>query len=375
MKFISIQNNLKKGLNIVGNATTKNINLPILNNILIKASAGKIEFTRTNLEIGIHCVINGKVEEEGEFTVNSRLINDYINLLNTEDKVEIEKKAKELRIKSANYKTVIKGEEAKEFPLIPTINDTLTLELDVFELKDSLTQVLFSAASSENRIELSGVLFNIKEKQLYLASTDSYRLAEKKVSIKNIKNGEKIEKDIIVPAKTISELLRILNSSNLTEEKDDNIEVKISDNQILFNFNSISLISRLINGRYPDYEQIIPKNNKTKAIIDKNELIRAVKAVSLFSKTGINDITINFYKNKTQLSSFSGATGESLVELSNKLEGEENEITVNYRYLLDGLSNLDGDRVIIEILSNNTPCLVKSEKSDDFIYIIMPIKQ
>lgn len=375
MKFISLQENLKRGLNIVGHATIKNVNLPILNNILIKTINGNIELTGTNLEIGIKHTLRGKIEKEGEFTVDSKLITDYVNLLSSGERIEVEEKNKELKIKASNYKTNIKGEEAKDFPLIPTISEDTSYVVDLNDFKKSLSQVVFAVSNSENRVELTGVLFTFHEKILSLAATDSYRLAEKQVKIKSA--DLKDDNVVIVPSKTILELLRILNNFNFEDDVDSGNEIKISisDNQILFTFDSVSLISRLINGRYPDYKQIIPSKSITEVKVVKSELVRAVKAVALFSKSGINDITMVFLKNKISLSSFSGASGESQADVLAQIDGEENEITINYRYLLDGLNNIDGENVIIKVLNNNTPCLIKQENSDDYLYIVMPIKQ
>lgn len=375
MKFISLQENLKKGLNIVGHATIKNVNLPILNNILIKTINGNIELTGTNLEIGIKHILRGKIEKEGEFTVDSKLITDYVNLLNNGEKVEIEEKNKELRIKASNYKTNIKGEDSKDFPLIPTISEDNSYIIKLNDFKKSLSQVVFAVSNSENRVELTGVLFTFNDKMLSLAATDSYRLAEKKIKLK--KGGFEGDDVVIVPSKTILELLRILNNFNFNDELDieNDIKINVSDNQILFTFDTVSLISRLINGRYPDYKQIIPSKSITEIKVVKSEFVRAVKAVALFSKSGINDITMVFLKNKISLSSFSSASGESQADVLADIDGEENEVTINYRYLLDGLNNIDSENVIIKVLNNNTPCLIKQENSDDYLYIVMPIKQ
>lgn len=371
MQFISLQENLKKGLNIVSHTTSKNINLPILSNILIRASSGEIELIGTNLEIGINCKISGKVEQEGEFTVNSKLLTDYVNLLSSGDKVLFKLQENQLSVESENYKIKIKGEEAKEFPLIPTIEggNNFSLEIDVF--RKALSKVIFSVSNSENRLELTGVLFSFSEKGLELAATDSYRLAEKKVNIE--KDQEEFK--IIVPSKTIQELLRILNTLN-DDVLRENIDISFSDNQILFTFNTTSLISRLINGNYPDYKQIIPVNKKTTALVSKNELLRAVKASSLFSKNGINDIFLQFKKKQIVVSSFSNLSGESKIKLGAEIEGEdENEITINYKYLVDGLNNIESERVEISVINNNTPCSIREEGQEDYLYIIMPIKQ
>lgn len=376
MRFIGLLENLKRGLNIVGHITTKNINLPILNNILVKTENGNIELVSTNLEIGISHQLRGKIESDGQFTVDSKLITEYVNLLSGESKVVVEEKEGILKIESGGYKTKIKGEPAKEFPLIPTISKENPFSCEVEKFKKALTSVIFAVSNSENRVELTGVLFSFVKNKLSLAATDSYRLAEKEIEIKKSGGADEEELKIIVPAKTIQELLRILNNlENRELEEKPEIKIYLSENQILFTVDSVELISRLINGHYPDYKQIIPAKSQTEALIERTEIIRAVKAAALFSKTGINDINLQLSKNKIIVSSFSGASGESKIELAATVRGDENEITINHRYLLDGLNNIGDEMVKIGILNNNTPCLLKPEKEDNYLYLVMPIKQ
>ena len=184
------------------------------------------------------------------------------------------------------------------------------------------------------------------------------------------------EQKVIVPGKTVQELMRVLNNLEAGELIND-LELKfyLSENQILFVVDSVELISRLINGHYPDYQQIIPVKSQTNVLVEKSEIIRAVKAAALFSKTGINDVTLLFLKNKIMVSAFSGASGESQIELEAGISGDDNEITINYRYLLDGLNNIEGEMIKLDIVNNSTPCVLKSEKGDDYIYIVMPIRQ
>jgi len=340
MRFISLQENLKRGLNIVGHLTAKNINLPILNNILIKAEGGNIELISTNLEIGIVHQLRGKIEAEGRITVDSKLITEYINLLSNGEKVKIEEKNEEIRVECGSYKTKIKGESAKEFPLIPVISKNSYYSCRVEEFKKALNSVIFAVSTSENRAELTGVSFCFNKSKLSLAATDSYRLAEKEINLSN--SGSTEEYKIIVPAKTAQEFLRILNNlenSNLTEEQD--LKIYLADNQILFTVDSVDFISRLISGHYPDYKQIIPVKSQTNVLSERVELIRAIKAAALFSKAGINDVTMVFSKNKITVSAFSGASGESQIEVDADVVGVDNEITVNYRYLIDGLNNIE----------------------------------
>ncbi|MEI6529267.1 MAG: DNA polymerase III subunit beta [Candidatus Falkowbacteria bacterium] len=374
MQFISLQENLKRGLSITGHVTTKNINLPILNNILIKAENGNIEFVSTNLEIGITHQVRGKIESEGSFTVDSKLIGEYVNLLSGGEKVKVEVKDNELKIECGSYKTKIKGESAKDFPLIPTIPRTGYYACKSGELKKALNSVVFAVSSSENRIELTGVLFSFNKNELSLASTDSYRLAERELAVSA--SGIEGEQKIIVPAKTVQELLRVLSNLEGTElGEDQEVKFYLAENQILFTVDSVELISRLINGHYPDYKQIIPTKSQTDVLVERTELTRAVKAAALFSKTGINDITLLFFKEKIVVSAFSGTSGESQIELEADVKGGDNEVTINYRYLLDGLNNIEGEMVRLGVLNNATPCVLKPEKDEKYLYIVMPIRQ
>ncbi len=377
MKFSILKENLNSALFIVSHITGKNINLPILNNVMIEAKDGNIKLISTNLEMGIIHSMRGKIEKGGSFTVDSKVITDYVALLPNK-RVDVEKKETSLTVECENYKTKIKGQSADEYPLIPSVDKNNYYSAGIDEFKRALTQVVFAVSTSETRLELSGVFFGFRGHKLTLAATDSYRLSEKEVNLKTgAANGEQ---NIIIPARTLLELIRIL--SGLKENGDvagDDEEIKfyISDNQILFTIKSTELISRLIEGQYPDYKQIIPTSAKTTALVNRAELIRAIKASSLFSKTSINDVNLDFPKGKNQLviSSASDQTGESVINLEADSRGEDNGVVINYRYFLDGLNNLDGENVKIEIIDNNTPCLLRPEKEKDYLYIIMPIKQ
>lgn len=374
MKIISLQENLKQGFFAVGRIASKNSTLPILSNVLIKAEKGNIKFITTNLEIGIVSSIRGKIEMEGSFTVDSKIIADYIALLPNK-KVSLELKEKDLIINSENYKTKIKGQSAEEFPLIPDVEKDICYSADAVEFKKALSNVIFAVSTSESRLELSGVLFCFNKESLIMAATDSFRLAEKKIKLKKYND---CDKKIIIPAKTLQELLRIISGgAEIMDNEEKEIKFYISDNQVLFTYGSTELISRLIEGQYPDYEQIIPISRKTTSRINRSEFIRAVKAASLFSKIGINDINIDFpiNKNKAVISAISGQTGENISEVEANVEGSDNSIVMNYKYLLDGLNNMDCEQVDMDVIDNNTPCIIKPENSKDYTYIIMPIKQ
>ena len=375
MKIFSLQENLKQGLVLVSHVASKNVNLPILNNVLIRAEQGKIRLIATNLEIGITNVVRGKVEVEGAFTANSKIISDCVNLLPNK-KVGLEQRNDDLLVDCENYQAKIKGQSAEEFPLIPEVDRKNYFSAPAEAVKKAISQVIFATAISETRLELSGVLFVFAGNNLTVAATDSYRLAEKRIQIKSTSEEEK---KIIIPAKTLQELLRVLSAGLGDEVAGNGQELRfyLSDNQILFTHGSTELVSRLIEGQYPDYQQIIPTTSKTRITIDRQELIRAVKLASLFSKTGINDVNLDFPagKNQVVVSSVSGQTGENITKLEAKVVGDDNSIVVNYRYLLEGLNSIESEAIKIEVIDSNTPCLVKPEQDQGYLYIIMPIKQ
>jgi len=368
MKFVSLQENLKDALYVVGHIAGKNVNLPILNNVLISAEKNNISLTTTDLELGIICKIRGKIEQEGGYTVDSRILYDYISLLPNK-KTEIELSGNEIKINCEKYNTKIKGMNPEEYPVIPENLKENKYSLSASELKNALTQVVFATSSSETRIELTGVLMDFNEESLFLAATDSYRLAEKKIKIKN---DNRSEIKIIIPAKTIQELIRVLAT---IKNNDLEINIYASDNQVVFELENIELVSRLIEGQYPDYKQIIPSNIKTTALVNKQELVRAVKMASLFSKTGINDINFDILNKKLIISSVSGQAGENITEMDVVSSGAENSVVVNYRYLLDCLNVVGAEYIDIGLVDSNTPCVIKPEKDNSYLYIIMPIKQ
>ncbi len=375
MKISSLQENLKSVLMTVGHIAGKNVNLPILNNVLIRAESGHIKLTTTDLEIGIVATVRGKVEEEGVFTVDSRVLSEYIALLPNQ-KVDIALKDNRLKVQCDNYKTVLHGQAADEYPLIPQVEREHHYKVKAEDFKRALSQVIFSVSNSETRIELSGVLLNFKKDELVLAATDSYRLAERKIAVST--NAE-AEKKIIVPAKTLQEVVRILSNLKIDTagEGEREIEIYVSDNQILFVIDSIELISRLIEGQYPDYEQIIPERPETEASVDKTELLRAVKAAAIFAKSGINDINLDFPlgKNQITVTSESSQVGENTINLTAQVKGKDNGIVINFRYLLDGINNIDSEQVILNIIDGATPCVLKSKDNPGYLYVIMPIKQ
>ncbi len=376
MKFTCIKENLKHALDIVSNLTTNNsTNLPILSNVLIIASESKVELKTTNLEIALKSSLRAKVEKEGSFTVPAKTLNDYVNLITTEQ-IEIELIDNELVITSGNSSTKIKGENPDDYPVIPNIEEKIAYALKVDDFRNSLIKTVVAVSKNEIRPELAGVYFkfniNDKERKLVIAATDSYRLAEAKIKIEQ---GEEDSVELIVPSKTIYELIRIINLGK-NKNQEELIRIWVSDNQFAIRYNSFEMTSRLVDGKYPDYKQIIPQQFKTIATISVDSLINKIKAASIFSTEGVFGIKLDvkIKTNKLIVSSTSNQRGEHSSEIDCLAEGEDNSILLNYKYILDGLQHLETETEFC-LNTADSPCLFRPKDNRDYLYIIMPIRQ
>lgn len=383
MRISCTQENLNQGLTIVGHIASKNTALPILNNVLISASKNNIKLSATNLEIGVSCTIRGKIEEDGDFTVNSRLISDYVSFL-PKDRVDLISPSvnkdgvdQSLSINCKNNSTKIKGQEATDFPLIPQIEKNNFYILGGQDFRQAISQVIFSTSVNEARPEINGVAFNFNDGHLVMAATDSYRLAEKTIKLGSKTTGE--NQQVIIPTRTLQEIQRILGSfkdpASISNVED--VEIYLAENQVMFSLGGIELISRLVEGKYPDYKQIIPQDSTTKAILGTQDFIKATKTTSLFARSGIYDVSLKVFSKPGELvvSSVNSQLGENTSRLNAEITGGDNDTVINYRYLLDGLQNLGSDQVEFSLTTGSNPCVLKPTNQKDYLYIIMPIKQ
>lgn len=365
MKVICTQENLKQGLSTVGRIISSSNTLPILSNLLIKTENGQLKISSTNLEVAITTQLRCKVEQDGGVTVVSKTINDLINNLPNKN-ITLETKGNELKIETDNYHTSIKTLPTEEFPLIPKVETGKTLNLDSQELKISLDQVVFAASTNQTQPEISGILLSCDEKGLRIVATDRYRLAERKLEVKE-KDSALFE--VIVPQKTIIELSRIIGNQK------GFVEGVFSETQTALTFNDTQIISRLIDGQYPDYKQIIPTDFKTNVVTEKLPLISALRAVAVFSQ-GSNSVRFEFSREKQliTLTAESSELGSSQVELPAKIEGDSVAVLLNYHYVQDCLASIDSTNLVMKIINDNSPSLILPEGKNDYIYLVMPIK-
>jgi DNA polymerase-3 subunit beta len=382
MNISCTQENLNQGLFIVSHVATKSTTLPILQNIVIRAEKNSIQLAATNLEIGITCTVRGKVEKEGVTTVAAKLLSEYVALLPSGQQVDIaiaDTSEDELvQVVCGRQRTNIKGMPATDFPVIPAIEKGQGYQLSAQSLRQAINQVLFAVSTSETRPEINGVLFSFTKGHLLIAATDSYRLAEKKIMYQGKVDGGEI--DVIVPARSLQEVQRILGGSKdpagITEDTD--VVIHVTDNQISFTLGSVEISSRLIEGKYPEYQQIIPTQLPNTVQVERSALSTAMKTASLFSQSGSFDvaITLDVEHQELVVSSINSQLGESTSRVPAEITGASEKLILNYRYVLDGLQNIPTSTVEFKIIDANSPCiLVPTGTGADYLYLIMPIRQ
>ena len=362
MKLQVTQENLAKALNNVARIAISSRNpLPILSNILLKTVNNRLSISATNLEIAITEKIGSKIQTNGAVTVPARLMQEYVNSLPS-GVLDLELEEHKLHISTEQYRSTINGIIADEYPVVPEIDKGVNWTLPAKECRD-LAKVVFAASSDETRPVLTGVLLQSQKGFLYAASTDSYRLAEKKL----IKTSKEVS--LLIPALAIQELLRIL------PEDVEEIEV-ISDNQqVLFRAGELELVSRLIDSTYPDYRKLIPTNFATTATLDRNEFIAITKVSSLFARESAGSITIKVDESNKQISitSIASQLGENTSSAPAVIQGS-GEVTLNSRYLLDVLNILNGKDVTFSFNGKLDPCVLTDSESNDSTYLVMPLK-
>ncbi len=375
MKLTSTRENLLYSLEIANSFAGKHANLPILQNVLLRAHESGVEISATNLEVSIKTHIRAKVEEPGTFTVPARTLTEYIRLL-TNDQVELSLEGNELIVRSAGSETKIKGFPADEYPVIPGIEEGHTYLIKADAFREAISRVVVSCAKNEIRPEFSGVFCRFNSERypgLLMAATDSYRLSETRIPLAQ---GEDPEVTCIIPGRVMYEIARLIQLGR-GHEGEEHVRLTVSANQVVVRYDTFEMISRLIEGRYPDYTQIIPTSFKTHGTFSVSEMTNKIKAASLFSTVGVNAISFSFDITKKQIAiaSNSTQTGEHVSYIDTEVGGDTQTVLLNHRYVLDGLQQIEADEAEIEITSPDAPCLIRVKGNETFQYIVMPIRQ
>lgn len=368
MKFTCLQENLLKGLNIARQSSSRATTLPILQTFLLQGKQGSLTITSTNLEIGIRVHIRGKEDSEGAICIPQDTLLAYIRNL-PQDKLNLSVVNDELTVEqgddiSAQFKGII----AEDFPNLPEIEVENQISINSNDLKQGLKTVYGSLPRNEFRPEISGVYLAKKGNQLVFVGTDGFRLSEKKINLNNLEGSDF---SVIIPSKTVAEMIRVLDTIEETE-----VTLQFGSSQIKLLADTVEIISKLIDGNFPQYEGLIPQFFRTTFDCDSQELVQSIKLASVFSQNAVNDVKLNLQDDKNlNVSSSDSQTGSNKTKIPVHSTGDTGlTITFNYNYLLDGIQLFKEGAIQFHLNDTDSPVIIKSSETPDFYYLIMPIR-
>jgi DNA polymerase-3 subunit beta len=365
MKITFLSNNLQNKISFLSHAVSTRGQLPILSNFLLEAKNGKLYISATDLEIGISSSFPVNIEKEGRITIPAKNFSDLLTNLENQ-KITLTLEGETLNLTGEKVKASFQTMPAEDFPKLYEEKGEEIISLKKGEVEEYILRVVFSAAIDSSRPALSGVLIDKDRGEALLVATDGYRLSLQK----NVfRAKEELKKTLVVPARVIKELLSIKEEDNIVK-----IFVSEKNNQILFTQGETSLVSRLIEAEYPDYEKIIPTEFNTKTEISREALQNAIKICSVFARETANIIKFSIGMNKIVVSANSPSVGEDTVDIEAKTSGEENEIAFNAKYLLDVLTAVTEESLIFEMTGPLNPGVFKIKGNDSFLHLIMPIR-
>lgn len=362
MKVRVTQEKLNSALGAVSRVAAQRSALPILSNILLHTENKALYLTATNLELAITARAGGKVDKSGQLAIPARLLTDFIGSLPSGDLVLEQDKKHALKVTAENYDSTINGADPEEYPSIPEEVAGETLTLPAAQLKTALQQTVLAASNDEARQVLTGVYIHSENDGVYIVATDSYRLAEKKIEAKAKQFAHNI------PALTMQEVLR-----NIGDQ--ENVAINLSENQAVFRLGDVTIISRLIDGKYPDYRQIIPKESSATAEVDREELLSITKVAGLFARESAGSVIVKVDEADQAISveSIASQTGENTSTTPAKVKGS-GEASLNSRYFVDALQAMTSEKVKFQLSGKHSPCVLKPDSKDNYTHLIMPLK-
>ena len=382
MRTSCLQENLSRGLSVVGRAVASRPTLPVLSHILLATDQSQLKLAATDLELFIVCWIGARVEKEGAITVPARLCVDLINSL-PQERVDLELTDQTLHLSCARNEADINGIDAQEFPLLPAAGEEQQIMLEPDLLRQMIAQVVLAAATDESRPILTGVLARFEENTLTMAAADGFRL-----SVRHAQIPERIAQpmSVVIPAKALNELARISGD----EEEPIGMAITPARSQVLFHLQGdaganegrifgIDLVSQLIEGNFVNYRQIIPTSYTTRTIVNTEDLLKACKTANIFARSEANNVQIEITPGKDgygrlRITASSVEMGDSVIDLDAAVEGDPIAINFNARFLIDALSVMDSAQVALETSAATRPGVLKPVGNEDFVHVIMPMQ-
>lgn len=374
MKVTVLQENLARGLSIVSRAVSPRSTLPVLSNILIASDEGRLRLSATNLELGITCWIAARIDEEGSTTVPARTFNDLVNTLPGDQvQLTLDVKTQNLHVKGGSSNNDIKCIDAQEFPPLPTPEMEGAVQLNVADFKEMIQQVAFAASTDEARPVLMGVLLHVEKDKLTMAAADGFRLSVRKAVLSN---PVPQALNLIIPARALNELARVASDS---EEPIYMVSPK-NRGQVLFRVKDVEIVSQLIDGTFPDYQQIIPRNYKSRTLVSTASLLKACKQAEIFAREGSNVARFDIKQSngemqpsEVEISATSEETGKNETIVEATVDGGSVLIAFNVKFLREALEVIRTPNVALETSAANAPGVVKPVGDDNFLHVIMPM--
>lgn len=366
MKILCSKDSLLTGVNTVQRAVSNKNNLPILQGILLKAETQFLHFAATDLEMGIRCQVNAQVIEEGHIVVPAKLFSEIVRKL-PDTTISLILNDESLTIEYYNSVITIKGFDPEEFPLLPDLFDPISFTLPTDLFKNMIRQTVFACALEESRPVFTGILMQIENQTIRLVATDTHRLAYK---VAEIPNENELEFSGIIPAKTMSEIYRLL------KDEEESLNISFNEAQVAFQFGTVNFISRLIDGQFPNYKQVIPKNCETKTHVSVREFMEAVERASLLARDG--SIGANIVRLKIDSSSLKIEQASEIGKISEQVvvdtEGNEVSIAFNSKFLLDVLRVAECDEIVFELSGSYSPGVIKPINDPNYLCLVLPVR-
>ena len=374
MKLTCLQENLKRGLSIVSHAVAGKSTLPVLSNILLATDNGRLKLAATNLELGITCWIGSKVDREGAVTIPAKLLTDLVSSLpNDRITLELDSTSQSVKLMCARYENNINGIDADEFPALPTLEEREPNAVFSCEvLREAIDQIAFAAATDDSRPVLTGVLLRLRDGYATLASADGFRLAQRVIPLTTPVN-EPVE--LIIPARALIELARIIAGS------ESNVAMTITPGggQVLFHTEDIDLVTRVIDGKYPDIERVIPQQYTTRTLVDTSELAKAIKVASLFANASASIVRLTIEPGgdtapgRINISANAAEVGNNSSIVDGMVHGEGNKIALNVRFLQEAINAIKTAQIAIETQTEQQPAVFRPVGVEGYIHIVMPM--
>lgn len=371
MRVSCLQANLSRGLGIVGRAVATRTTLPITSNILLATDQSRLKLAATNLEIAISCWLGAQVEEEGAITVPARLLTEFVNSL-PGDRIDLTLSHHTLELKCARFEARISGIDAEDFPPIPSVSEGISTQIDPETLRLAINQVVFATATEDTRPVLTGAHAQLDNESFTLAAADGFRLAVHKASLAASVSPKT---EVIIPGRALSELNRLLAD----QEEPVLLAINPNRSQLLFRLKNVEMVTQLIQGAFPNYSQLIPQAYSTRAVVSRDEFLRATRTASIFARDGSGIVRLEvspggeLTPGKITLSARSEQVGDNVGEIDAMVEGEAGKIAFNGKYLIDVLSVLQEERVALETTTPSSPGVIRPVESENYVHVVMPM--